>query len=280
MNYRHSFHAGNFADVFKHAILIALLESLKAKQTPFCYFETHAGSGRYDLRSEEARKTREYESGVMRLLGATRLPAALHIYLNLVRALNPAGGAKDLAAYPGSPLIAASLMREQDRAILCEMQSDEAKTLKSLFAGDARISVHHRDGYAALAALVPPKEKRGVVLIDPPFEAQEDEFRIDRKRAGNGACALAQRDLRDLVSDQVASAGIAVQAMVRSEKNSKRAECAIAAASGQLRAALERMRHGHRQSAVEIRSAAEGIAEPCCASISCKDASDSTTWNG
>lgn len=177
MNYRHSFHAGNFADVFKHAIVIALLESLKAKQTPFCYFDTHAGSGRYDLHSDEARKTREYESGVMRLLDATRLPAALHIYLNLVRALNPAGGAKDLAAYPGSPLIAASLMREQDRAILCEMQPDEAKTLKSLFAGDARMSVHHRDGYAALAALVPPKEKRGLALIDPPFEAQEDEFR-------------------------------------------------------------------------------------------------------
>jgi 23S rRNA (adenine2030-N6)-methyltransferase len=176
VNYRHSFHAGNFADVFKHAILIGLMESLKTKQTPFCYFDTHAGSGRYDLRSEEAKKTREHESGVLRLLGATRLPATLHIYLNLVRALNPSS-AKDLAVYPGSPLIASLLMREQDRAILCEMQPDEAKTLKSLFTSDARFGVHHRDGYAALPGFVPPKERRGLVLIDPPFEAQDDEFR-------------------------------------------------------------------------------------------------------
>ena len=174
MNYRHSFHAGNFADVFKHAILVGLIEALKSKQTPFCYFDTHAGAGRYDLRSEAAKKTREHESGVLRLLGATRLPAPLHIYLNLVRALNPT---KDLAVYPGSPLIASLLMREQDRAVLCEMQPDEAKALKTLFASDARFGVHHRDGYAALPALVPPKERRGLALIDPPFEAQDDEFR-------------------------------------------------------------------------------------------------------
>jgi 23S rRNA (adenine2030-N6)-methyltransferase len=177
VNYRHSFHAGNFADVFKHVILVALLESLKAKQTPFCYFDTHAGAGRYDLRGEAARKTREHENGVLRLLAATRMPAPMHVYLNLVRALNPSSAKSDLATYPGSPLIASLLMREQDRAILCEMQPDEAKTLKSLFAGDARIGVHHRDGYAALPALTPPKERRGLVLIDPPFEAQEDEFR-------------------------------------------------------------------------------------------------------
>jgi 23S rRNA (adenine2030-N6)-methyltransferase len=174
VNYRHSFHAGNFADVFKHAILVGLIEALKSKQTPFCYFDTHAGAGRYDLRSEAAKKTREHESGVLRLLGATRLPAPLHIYLNLVRALNPT---KDLAVYPGSPLIASLLMREQDRAVLCEMQPDEAKALKTLFAADARFGVHHRDGYAALPALVPPKERRGLALIDPPFEAQDDEFR-------------------------------------------------------------------------------------------------------
>jgi 23S rRNA (adenine2030-N6)-methyltransferase len=176
VNYRHSFHAGNFADVFKHTILVGLMEALKTKQTPFCYFDTHAGSGRYDLRSDEAKKTREHESGVLRLLGATRLPATLHIYLNLVRALNPSS-AKDLAVYPGSPLIASLLMREQDRAQLCEMQPDEAKTLKALFASDARFGVHQRDGYAALPALVPPKERRGLALIDPPFEAQDDEFR-------------------------------------------------------------------------------------------------------
>ena len=176
MNYRHAFHAGNFADVFKHTILIGLLESLKAKQTPFCYIETHAGAGRYDLRGEAARKTREHENGVLRLFGATRLNAHLHIYHNLVRALN-ASAPQELAVYPGSPLIASLLLREQDRAALCELQPDEAAQLKRLFAADARIGVHQRDGYAALAGLVPPKERRGLVLVDPPFETQEDEFR-------------------------------------------------------------------------------------------------------
>jgi 23S rRNA (adenine2030-N6)-methyltransferase len=175
MNYRHAFHAGNFADVFKHAILVGLLEALKTKQTPFCYLDTHAGAGRYDLRGEQARKTREHEAGVLRLLHATRMPAPLHIYLNLVRAMN--NGGHDLAVYPGSPLIASMLLREHDRAVLCEMQPEEAEKLKVLFAGDARVGVHQRDGYAALGALLPPKERRGLVLIDPPFEAQEDEFR-------------------------------------------------------------------------------------------------------
>ena len=176
MNYRHAFHAGNFADVFKHVILVGLLESLKAKQTPFCYIDTHAGAGRYDLHGEQARKTHEHEDGVTRLLGATRLSSHTHIYLNLIHALN-ASSAHELSVYPGSPLIASLLLRETDRAVLCELQADEAAKLKQLFAADARIGVHQRDGYAALAALLPPKERRGLVLIDPPFEAQEDEFR-------------------------------------------------------------------------------------------------------
>ncbi|HEY7872041.1 MAG TPA: 23S rRNA (adenine(2030)-N(6))-methyltransferase RlmJ [Rudaea sp.] len=176
MNYRHVFHAGNFADVFKHAILTGLIESLKAKQTPFRYLDTHAGAGKYDLRGEQARKTREHEAGVQRLLNAVRLPAALHIYLNLVRALNSENATHDIAIYPGSPLIASLLMRESDHATLCELQADETARLKELFAGDARIFVHQRDGYAALTALLPPPERRGLVLIDPPFEAQEAEF--------------------------------------------------------------------------------------------------------
>ena len=176
MNYRHSFHAGNFADVFKHAILVGLLEALKTKQTPFCYFDSHAGSGRYELHSEEARKTGEHENGVLRLLSATRLNSQLHIYLNLVRALNAANPG-ELNVYPGSPMIAALLLREQDRAVLCELQPDEAAKLKRLFGADARIGVHQRNGYSAMSALLPPKEKRGLVLIDPPFEAQDDEFR-------------------------------------------------------------------------------------------------------
>ena len=176
MNYRHAFHAGNFADVFKHAILTGLIESLKAKQTPFRYFDTHAGAGRYDLRGDEARKTREHEVGVQRLLDATRLPTPLHIYLNLVRALNAGDNKREVAVYPGSPLLASLLMRDSDRATLCELQAEEASALRQLFAGDARIGVHQRDGYAALDALLPPPERRGLVLIDPPFEAQEAEF--------------------------------------------------------------------------------------------------------
>ncbi len=176
MNYRHVFHAGNFADVFKHAVLIGLLEALAAKKTPYCYLETHAGSGRYDLHGADAQKTREHETGVMRLLAATELTPQLHIYMNLVRALNADAAPHDLRIYPGSPMLARYLMREQDRALLCELQPTEAGSLKRLFANDARVQVHQRDGYAAVGALIPPRERRGLVLIDPPFEAQEREF--------------------------------------------------------------------------------------------------------
>jgi 23S rRNA (adenine2030-N6)-methyltransferase len=175
MNYRHAFHAGNFADVLKHAVLVALIEALKAKPAALAYVDTHAGAGRYDLTGAEATKTNEFAAGIARLLAATRLPSAVHVYVNLVRALN-AHAAGALAVYPGSPLIAGLLLREQDRLILCELQDAECAALKLEFAGDARVAVHQRDGYAALKALLPPKPRRGLVLIDPPFEAQEREF--------------------------------------------------------------------------------------------------------
>lgn len=178
MNYRHAYHAGNFADVLKHSVLVGLIEALKQKQTPFCYVDTHAGRGRYDLHGEEALKTREFADGVLRLLDAARLPAALHVYLNLVRALNANRSGHDIAVYPGSPLLASLLLREGDRAQLCELQPDEAAHLRNLFRGDSRIAVHERDGYDAMRSLLPPKEKRGLVLIDPPFEAQDGEFRL------------------------------------------------------------------------------------------------------
>lgn len=178
MNYRHAYHAGNFADVLKHSVLVGLIEALKQKQTPFCYVDTHAGRGRYDLHGEEALKTREFADGVLRLLDAARLPAALHVYLNLVRALNAHRSAHDIAVYPGSPLLASLLLREGDRAQLCELQPDEAAHLRNLFRGDSRVAVHERDGYESLKSLLPPREKRGLVLIDPPFEAQDGEFRL------------------------------------------------------------------------------------------------------
>jgi 23S rRNA (adenine2030-N6)-methyltransferase len=179
MNYRHAYHAGNFADVLKHMVLVALLDSLKQKASPFCYIDTHAGSGRYDLRGNEARKTGEADEGFNVLKTATGLPPLLWKWLEIVRACNP--GDDTLRYYPGSPWFAAHLMRENDSAQMVDTRNDESSALRQLFHHDKRIHVHERDGYEALKAFVPPKEKRGLVLIDPPFEAQEAEFRIIEK---------------------------------------------------------------------------------------------------
>lgn len=173
MNYRHSYHAGNFADVFKHTQLVLLLQCLYGKESPFCYLDTHAGAGRYDLHGTSAQKTGEYLQGVMRLRARDDVPAVLADYLDAVHALNP--GADDLRYYPGSPCIAHHLLRPQDRMVLMEMHPDDAVLLKREFRGDKRVHVHHTDGYQGLKAFVPPIEKRGLVLIDPPFE-EGNEF--------------------------------------------------------------------------------------------------------
>lgn len=175
MNYRHAFHAGNFADVFKHAILLALLDALTAKDKPLCCFDTHAGHGNYRLDDIEAQKTGEWREGIGRLFDVPELPKPLHRYAAAVRACNPDGA---IRAYPGSPLLAAQALRAKDTLILCEVQDDESAALRSLFRRDARVHVHQRDGYAAMHAMLPPREKRGLVLIDPPFEAQAAEFAI------------------------------------------------------------------------------------------------------
>ncbi|MBN8713032.1 MAG: 23S rRNA (adenine(2030)-N(6))-methyltransferase RlmJ [Xanthomonadales bacterium] len=174
MNYRHAYHAGNFADVLKHTVLLALLESLQAKPTPFCYLDTHAGSGSYALDSVEAGKTHEYLGGIARLLGVDGLPPLLARYRDLV--LAGADTATPLRHYPGSPLFAARLLRPDDQAQLCELHPEEAAALRALLAHDKRMHVHQRDGYAALKALLPPAQKRGLVLIDPPYELQEAEY--------------------------------------------------------------------------------------------------------
>ncbi|WP_188792724.1 23S rRNA (adenine(2030)-N(6))-methyltransferase RlmJ [Dyella nitratireducens] len=184
MNYRHAYHAGNFADVLKHSVLFALIEALKAKDTPFALIDTHAGSGCYALDSEEAGKTGEYRDGIARLLfpdlQQTRqhgaLPPLLRHWLDTILALP--GNEHGLKLYPGSPLQAAQAMRATDSAQLCELHPEEVSRLRELFRHDQRVHVHHRNGYEALKALLPPKEKRGLVLIDPPYEAQEDEFRL------------------------------------------------------------------------------------------------------
>ncbi len=176
MNYRHAYHAGNFADVLKHTVLLALLESLQAKPAPFCYLDTHAGSGSYALDSIEAGKTNEYQDGIARLLGVDELPPLLARYRDYV--LDGADAAAPLRHYPGSPLLAARLLRPGDQAQLCELHPEEAARLRALLAHDPRLHVHQRDGYAALKALLPPAQKRGVVLIDPPYELQETEYAI------------------------------------------------------------------------------------------------------
>jgi 23S rRNA (adenine2030-N6)-methyltransferase len=178
MNYRHAYHAGNFADVVKHAVLALVIDYLKRKPAPFRIIETHAGSGRYALDAEAAAKTREWEGGIGRLLGADAAPlpppvaARMAPYLDAVRAENADGG---LRVYPGSPLIAHRLMREHDTLVLNELQPEEHARLRTALAGDRRVKVLALDGWLALKAQLPPKERRGLVLIDPPFE-QEGEL--------------------------------------------------------------------------------------------------------
>ena len=169
MNYRHAFHAGNHTEVFKHSVLSLLLVELGKKPKPFVVLDTHAGAGVYDLLSAEAAKTGEAKDGIGRIL-EKRVPSA-HAYLDVVRRLNPDG----LRAYPGSPAIVQALLRPDDRLIACELRDEEAATLRANFKGDARISVHLRDGYEAIGAFVPLRTRRGMVFIDPPFEAA-DEF--------------------------------------------------------------------------------------------------------
>jgi 23S rRNA (adenine2030-N6)-methyltransferase len=178
VNYRHGFHAGNHADVLKHVALLALLEALGRKPTPYFVLDTHAGRGRYLLQGEQADATGEARGGIFRMYVLHGLPALLQRYLRRVQADNPVGA---LVTYPGSPLITAQAMRPQDRLVACELQPDEARALAALFKDDARVGVQARDGYGAMKALLPPKShtagiSRGLVLIDPPYEAQEAEF--------------------------------------------------------------------------------------------------------
>jgi 23S rRNA (adenine2030-N6)-methyltransferase len=164
MNYRHAFHAGNFADCFKHALLIALLDSFASKPTPFFVLDTHAGAGWYDLEAEASRRTAEADMGIMRLLRSQS--PELGRYLGLVT---------QLGLYPGSPALIRAVLRPNDRLACCELQPDEASALKRRWHRDTQVEVHERSGWEALGALLPPEEKRGLVFIDPPFEAR-DEF--------------------------------------------------------------------------------------------------------
>lgn len=176
MNYRHGFHAGNFADVFKHALLTRILVYLLRKETPFRVIDTHAGEGAYDLAEDAAQRTLEWRDGVGRLADGADIPAPvrdlLQPWLDILGPFDSDGRPK---LYPGSPLVAARLMREQDRAIFCELRPNAFSALRWRFGRDARVKTIHLDGYVGLGGFTPPKEKRGLVLIDPPFE-RVDEF--------------------------------------------------------------------------------------------------------
>ncbi|MES0875192.1 23S rRNA (adenine(2030)-N(6))-methyltransferase RlmJ [Sinimarinibacterium thermocellulolyticum] len=171
MHYQHRYHAGNFADVFKHVLLLALLRALSAKDKPWCYLDTHAGAAEYDLSDEAALRTGEFADGVARLWAADGAPPAVADWLAVVRARNPDGA---LRRYPGSPLLALTAARAKDRLLLCERVPAVAEQLRGKMLADPRVHVHRRDGYE-LASLLPPAEKRGLVLVDPPFE-RVDEF--------------------------------------------------------------------------------------------------------
>ena len=170
MNYRHIFHAGNRCDVVKHATLSLVLDYLRSKDKPFFMLDTHAGIGRYDLSDERAQKTDEAAEGIIPFLDAPAI-VELKAYYEAVHALNPGA----LQIYPGSPLLAQFFMRPDDRLVACEMHPEDAATLRHHMYIYPNIHTHQRDGYEALGAFLPPAEKRGLVLIDPPFE-QPDEF--------------------------------------------------------------------------------------------------------
>jgi 23S rRNA (adenine2030-N6)-methyltransferase len=175
MNYRHAFHAGNFADVVKHAVLALLIARLKQKEGAFRVIDTHAGVGLYDLAADEASRTGEWREGIGRLWGQPlepKLAELLAPYLATVAAANE--GKATLARYPGSPWIARHLFRPQDRLTAVELHPEDAKALETLFAGDIQVRTIALDGWLALGAFVPPKERRGLVLVDPPFEERDD----------------------------------------------------------------------------------------------------------
>lgn len=192
MNYKHSFHAGNFADVLKHATLLGLIEAFQRKDTGFLLLDTHGGRGGYLLDSGEAQKTGEAEGGILRLIDRRPIeqqpkrrsspPPLVAAYVDAVDRFDAetfahsGHGIAPLRAYPGSPLLAARLLRPQDRLVACELQPGEQSALAAALEPYPRAKAEARDGYAAVRALLPPIERRALVLIDPPFEAQEAEY--------------------------------------------------------------------------------------------------------
>ncbi len=167
LSYRHSFHAGNHADVVKHIVQSLILDALKQKDTPFVYHDTHSGVGRYDLTHEWSEKTGEYKQGIARIWQQEGIPTELQSYLDAIAELNPE---ETLRYYPGSPCVARAQLREQDRMVLTELHPSDFPLLEQEFHRDRQVKIFKEDGFQRLKASLPPKERRGLVLIDPPYE--------------------------------------------------------------------------------------------------------------
>ncbi|WP_338884102.1 MULTISPECIES: 23S rRNA (adenine(2030)-N(6))-methyltransferase RlmJ [Xenorhabdus] len=193
LSYRHCFHAGNHADVLKHVVQSLIIESLKIKEKPFLYLDTHSGAGRYHLSGEHAERTGEYLEGIARIWQRDDIPEELAAYMDVVKALNPQG---TLRYYPGSPLIARHLLREHDELNLSELHPSDFPLLRTEFSRDRRARVMREDGFQQLKSKLPPKSRRGFVLIDPPYELKSDYQNVVQgiqegyKRFATGTYAL------------------------------------------------------------------------------------------
>ncbi|PIO97153.1 23S rRNA (adenine(2030)-N(6))-methyltransferase RlmJ [Pleomorphomonas carboxyditropha] len=214
MNYRHAFHAGNFADVLKHAVLARILAYLGRKDAGYRVIDSHAGIGLYDLAADEALRTGEWRGGVGRVRAARPSPALgdwLAPWLSALRAVN---GGDDLLVYPGSPAIATALGRLQDRYHFNELHPQDAATLTALYAGDRRVRVGSEDGYVTVRAQLPPRERRGLVIVDPPFEEAGEFDRLTRavhdarKRFATG-CLMIWYPIKDVAAVDAFLAGAA-----------------------------------------------------------------------
>ncbi len=209
LSYRHSFHAGNHADVLKHAVQSLIIESFKVKEKPFLYLDTHSGAGRYQLSGEHAERTGEYLEGIARIWQRDDIPEALSAYIEVVKALNPHGS---LRYYPGSPLIARRLLREHDELNLSELHSSDYPLLRTEFSRDKRARVLREDGFQQLKSKLPPRSRRGFVLIDPSYELKSDYQNVVKgiqegyKRFATGTYALwypvvLRQQIKRLVKD-------------------------------------------------------------------------------
>ncbi|MBN1377622.1 MAG: 23S rRNA (adenine(2030)-N(6))-methyltransferase RlmJ [Gammaproteobacteria bacterium] len=171
LSYQHSYHAGNFADIHKHIALLLILQQMQQKESALCFVDSHAGRGLYDLKSNQAQKTGEAEHGVLRLFRRSDEPAVVHTYLDIIADFNSSA---PLRYYPGSAVLGQTMLRAQDKAILLELHPQEYPALRKSIGRDKRVSIHARDCYEGLPALVPPAIKRGLVLIDPSYEVKTE----------------------------------------------------------------------------------------------------------